>query len=800
MNNLPERRANLSYRVQPVYPTNSGDPNQSNSGGLNVREALDILQRKWWLVILVALMTSTPVVYLVLNEPPTYKATAAIRLVDSRRTITGGLEDATAERAISRNVDAIRSQMQILQSWVVLQEVVDKEGLRLARTNGSWPVTYLTDVSVFPGSRLDTLRLNFMPTHVDVASRQGRLTAPYGSPIETAGIRFVVQPIPTDLEQDDLVVLMPEQATEKLRRHLELQAIDKTDIIRVSYVANDPYLAQRIANRLVLVFQSSSARNAREQSYLRRTFLEDQLAATDSLLAVTRLSIATFRSKEQVYSSRETFAEQQQGHLSIAMRREELNAERQMYRSMLERLETTENSVRADLIRTLVSSPGIASNSVIALLYKQLAEYEHQLDTLTTGPNSSTFYHPTVQRVRQLISSTEYKLLDAIRSHLASLDARAGAIAQLLDASAFELNRLPTTEIEEVKLLHQAEILQNASSRLHEELHRAQMAEVVGTGYVEIVHPASFPLASESSLRRLKIALSVIFGILLGGGLALASATRRNLINRREDLEILIEHPSLAIIPPSAASGRGFLFKRKHRLVPINAVATPPRNSTSDATFEDGNLEAYRILRNSLTLPKDSQWKTLAVTSASAGDGKTTTATNLAISFASQRKRVLLIDCDLRNPNVNLILGVRRGPGIAEIFEGQCTVSDAICSTSVANLMALTAGSPGRGVTGDLITSGVLARLLRDVADEYDTIILDSPPLLQTADASIIATAADGVILIVRAGRTESSAATLAVNQLTGIGAKLLGVVINDPESIAQSQGDTYYYGYGSPS
>jgi capsular exopolysaccharide synthesis family protein len=171
------------------------------------------------------------------------------------------------------------------------------------------------------------------------------------------------------------------------------------------------------------------------------------------------------------------------------------------------------------------------------------------------------------------------------------------------------------------------------------------------------------------------------------------------------------------------------------------------------------------------------------VTSPSGGEGKTTTAANLAVAFAHQGQRVLLVDCDLRHPRLHAMFALPREPGIVDVVEGSAELETCIRETEVDRLSLLSAGRAPLRSAADILTRDVLRALLDRVGVEFDLVIVDSPPVLLTADAPILATQVDGVLLVVRAGQTERDSAQYAVQQLGALGATVVGAVLNDSNS-----------------
>nr|WP_308410513.1 CpsD/CapB family tyrosine-protein kinase [Bacillus sp. Marseille-P3661] len=204
--------------------------------------------------------------------------------------------------------------------------------------------------------------------------------------------------------------------------------------------------------------------------------------------------------------------------------------------------------------------------------------------------------------------------------------------------------------------------------------------------------------------------------------------------------------------------------------------------------------EQYRTIRTNIEFAAvDQNLKTIVITSAGPAEGKSTTVANLAVVFAQQDKKVLLIDADLRKPTVHYTMKVDNTVGLTNVLTGQATLEDAIKSTEVDHLSVLTSG-PIPPNPAEMLGSIAMKKLLQNCAEQFDMILIDSPPVLAVTDAHVLANIADGSILITKSGQTEYEMAIKASDLLRNAKAKLLGAVLNHKE-LKQNQ---YYYYYGN--
>ncbi|MFA8438389.1 CpsD/CapB family tyrosine-protein kinase [Pueribacillus sp. YX66] len=202
--------------------------------------------------------------------------------------------------------------------------------------------------------------------------------------------------------------------------------------------------------------------------------------------------------------------------------------------------------------------------------------------------------------------------------------------------------------------------------------------------------------------------------------------------------------------------------------------------------------ELYRTIRTNIQFSLiDDEMKTLMVTSAGPGEGKSTTISNLAVVMAQQGNHVLLVDADLRKPTVHHTFRQTNTRGLTNVLTRQLSLEEAIKDTEVERLSILPSG-PVPPNPSELLGSKMMEQLIEDLSLQYDIVLFDCPPILAVTDAQVMANYCQGVVLVVKSGTTEIEAALKAQENLEHVNAKLLGVVLNDKPM----NGDTYYYYY----
>lgn len=203
--------------------------------------------------------------------------------------------------------------------------------------------------------------------------------------------------------------------------------------------------------------------------------------------------------------------------------------------------------------------------------------------------------------------------------------------------------------------------------------------------------------------------------------------------------------------------------------------------------------EQYRTIRTNLQFSSvDEELQTMMVTSAGPSEGKSITTANLAVVYAQQGKKVLLIDGDLRKPTIHYTFRLDNLKGLSNILVGETNLTEAISLSDIDNLDLISCG-PIPPNPAELLASKKMQQMLTEASDMYDLILFDTPPILAVTDAQILANICDGSILVTRSKITENEAATKAVEQLQSAQAKILGTVLNDREKKEAN----YYYYYG---
>ncbi len=808
-------------RVPAVHtaPVGQWSPNPSGSemslAPLDLRQILAILRRRIWWVLGAVAIGGSGASYLALTAKPVYQASASIRLTEDRQRLTSGLAGTVDSRPMLSS-DPLLSQVAILTSRGVVGAVVDSMPELRIRTDG-FPQQLVTDFSIAgtPEENASlgvSVALSFGDHSVTATTKGGeRSVAGYGEPIDLAGIHFAIPSNPGDAK-GFLKVLPREDAALSLVRAISAKPRGQTSVIDVSYSSTDPVLAQQIINTLVRTFKQSSIEDAAQEARLRRQFIETQLKENDSLLSGARLAVSSFRSRQKSFSAREKFTVERTDLAGLQQQQSDVDGQRRLYASIAQELKNGDRKGSLQELGALLSAQGANASPVVMDLYQQLQRLQAAHDSLTTGQWARSASNPDVQRIDALIASATERLERTVTMIVGVLDDRRASLAKLQAQNTATLVQIPATDAEEAVLLEREESYRKIADQLRDEYQKARLAEAAEVGQIDIVDLATLPRSPVGSPASRKILFGVLLGTFLGVGIALILEHLNTSIRGRDDVELSLQLPGLAVIPKF---DQRTALKRLKKVAGIsengNGASRMPGRLTPGSqvsgtlvTVNDvhsAGAEAYRTLRTKLLFSRAAgELKTIVVTSPFTQDGKSTTAANLATAFAQHGMRTLLVDCDLRRPTQHEIFRVPREPGLTELLSGDGIVAGTGRRTNIEGLSLITAGALPPDPS-ELVGSSRMRNLLARFAESFDVIVIDSPPVLPVADAAILSTMSDGALLVVRAGATNRKAAQLAVQQLEDVDARVLGVVLNDPKAqvpLYDQYGYASYYSYGS--
>jgi capsular exopolysaccharide synthesis family protein len=336
---------------------------------------------------------------------------------------------------------------------------------------------------------------------------------------------------------------------------------------------------------------------------------------------------------------------------------------------------------------------------------------------------------------------------------------------------------------------------------LLEKLKETGVSTSMKAANIRVIDPAYPPKKPDSPRVPLNLSLAMLLGLSLGIGAAFLQEHLDNSFKTAGEIERFLQLPALASVPAvqAATNGNGHsLYARARHMAGERYPASivPSWNRIEGNGQNTALAEAFHELRTSVLLSTAKHPpKTLLVTSAKGGEGKTTVAANLAVSLAQLGEKVLLIDADLRRPSLHNFFGVPNTSGLVNFLTGNPDWRSLLSHPAPIGLSVLPSG-PIPPNPADLLSSEYMPALIREASKEYKFIVLDSPPLLNLADSRILATVVDGVILVVGGGITPRELVHRAYASAVDAGSHVLGATIN----FADTRSDYYSYGYHADS
>jgi capsular exopolysaccharide synthesis family protein len=378
-----------------------------------------------------------------------------------------------------------------------------------------------------------------------------------------------------------------------------------------------------------------------------------------------------------------------------------------------------------------------------------------------------------IEMTQQKLSAELGKMVTSVQNELKASQALESRLSAALEAQKNEALGLDRKRIQFNALQREVASNQEVFQNL---LQRARETGIAGenkSNNVRIVDAAEVPQSPVAPVPMRNMA----FGIMLGAILAVAFGFFFEYLDDRiktpDDIKNQLRLPVLGLLPLVR-------FRRHGKVRGLLNSGVPP-------VF----AEALRTVRTNVLFAVPEKDRTLVVTSTGPSEGKTSVACNLAVGLAMTGQRVLLLDLDMRRPRVHKIFNISQGPGFSDVMRGRAELADAIHPTTIPALSVLTSGATPPNPT-EILSAPTCREAIGGLAAQFDWVIMDSPPVMAVADASIVAHLASAVVFVVGAEQTSRASAINAVDQLDGANATFVGVVLNRV-NLARN---AFYYGH----
>ena len=797
--NLPERRRpvqqmqffaetepglagpRLTARAQPQPPPDE----------IGLEDIWRLIRRQWWVILASFVLVVVATGIYTSRQTPVWQATALVRVEDQ------GMGAAAAFFPDMMGESDLETEMLVAETRPVLGVVVSNLSLNFQlREPAGVPRHFLfsqirferdAPAAAYEITRLGPDRYRILHPNGTGAATDREFAA--GEAVTLPGGSFTLFSEAEILASgeaqipDHMVVgtLEFDHAVESLQGTLTVNRPDRmASLFRLSYEGTDRWLVRNLVNEVASAFINQ--RQDIQKTEVRSTvaFLGEQAYEIQTQLEAAETALQAFREQRQVVALASEAEEQVRRLAQLQTERTALGAERDALNNLLTDVRTSGEGP-PDYTR-LVAFPTFLQNPTFQNLVGSLTEAERSRTELRAR---WTVNHPGVVALDQEIAQLKARLGDIGTNYLRSLSDQIASLDAVLVRFGRDLEEIPARELQFARLERQTTLLSELYAVLQQRLKEAEVTEAVEDPSVRVVEPAVLPRNPVRPRKAMNMALASVMGMMLGLGLAFLRQALDKTLRADDDVGQMLGLSVLSRVPRLASGPQG--TSRSKGMIAFNQGTSLP-------------AEAYRTLRSSIFFAdlEGNGKRELVVTSPGARDGKSVTSCNLAISFAQQGLKTLLVDADLRRSTLHLTFEIDQSPGLTEYLRGEVPLTGLLLGTKVPNLMVVPSGrTPGN--PSELLSNARMDALLNKAREHFDAIVFDSPPVLAVTDATVLANKLNGVVLVVRSDQTHKQAAEDALEQLRLVRARVLGVVVNDTDGGGRyGYRDSYYYKYYS--
>ncbi len=790
----------------PLAPM-SAPPRQQKEDVLSVDGIWNLARRHKWLVAAATLFVVGMVAALCFIMSPTYESTAAVRILDTKSNLPDLFDRVTNDREVATEVSVLASRRlaEATMDSLGIRAVVKPARVLRSSIFSSFHVDPLADSAVYTLTKQATgggyTVTNGADKTLGVVMPGGRLTVP--------GISAVLRPSVT-VGSVRILLQTREDAYQLFDKHLKVERpVRDADVISVAYRGKDPELTRDVPNVLTSLFILDRQAVQKVQAKSTVKILRQQLDSLSLELDHSEGALQAFREKNDVVSLPNEATTQVQHAAQMQADRADLDVERRSLQALMKQV--TEQAARMkpndpSPYRQLIAFPTLLKNQASTELLHNLSLID---DERTTLLSRRTPKDPEVIALTDHEHQVEDQVRSIAQTYLNGLTEQVASMDSTLGQYSHRMNQIPAKEMEYARLARTPKVLDTIYTQLQTRLKEAEVAQAVNDPSLQLMDPAVLPVDPIRPKPALYIAVSVFIGLFFGLGLALMRDSRDHTIHTRADVLAATGQPVLGLIPRISGdalttrlrfsqelgdpmhSGGGHGRRRisqRQRVAAQDAEYNGNGRGLASAAEPDARsavAEAYSRLQTNLAFVRpagDNVLKTMVITSPLSGDGKTTSAINLAVTLVQRGHRVLLIDADLRRGIINRVFGASRTPGLTNVVAGTTSLEGAVRAVSLGRggeLHYLPTG-PLPTQPAALLDSAAMRELLGLLPGHYDRIVIDSPPINIVTDAALLSAHADGVLVIARSGVTATQALSFAMEQLRHVRAPVLGAVLND--------------------
>ncbi len=727
----------VTFRNLPVAPP-LGSPSWKgpdlesrfgHSENVKVRWLWQIVRKRLWLVIGIAVIATTLITLDQFRNKPLYQATATIEI--GRETGAQVRQnqvfiDEEDQLYVTMNTAEVELKSAPLLEDVVVQLQLDKN----------------------PAFVEINKRKTFSESFSDVVGKVRR------APVTTRPAVFTATPAQSTVSAtrspEEVDRLAPYSGI--IEGSLRIRPIVDTRIMTVAYTHTDPLLAASVANAIAHRYVETTFRKKIEQFTSASEWLDRSTRELKAKVERAEQALADYMQTKNIYGleGKSTLIGEKLAKLHDQATRAE--TDRILKESLHEQvLEGRINQV-----------PEAFADTQTAELQRKLGDLSIKAAELsvTYGPK-----YPQMLEINQQIATIRDQI--AASRTLLEQKLRADYERAVRDESALKAALVSAKD-------EAARENQNAIqySILKQDVDTTKS---LYNDFLHVIAPARVPKGPVDQHRQRTILFALVLSLAGAVGLAWLMDRLDDSLRNIDDVTRFTQLPALAVIPVIGSTGRRKKLAAQTAGSDHKTPGEIPRARLMEFDGRSSAAESYRALRTGLLLSgTGNPPRTILLTSVRSNEGKTTTASNIAISLAQLGGSVLLIDCDLRKPSVHTAFGIPPIPGLSTYLAQNGKIDDLIHRAS-ENLYLIPAG-PTPPNPAELLSSGKMKRLIEIMAERYDHVVIDTPPLGSVTDPVILSTMVDGVVLVVHAGRNKRNAVQRACRELSAVGARIFGV------------------------
>jgi capsular exopolysaccharide synthesis family protein len=715
----------------------------------HVMDYVRVLYKRRWIAIPAFLIVFTIGAVNALRQTPVYQSRAQLQIEKDTPSVTT-LDQMFQSNDGWYNDDFYQTQYRILQSRSLTARAIDSMQLWNAPRlgNGPEPKASISVTALFWTALYKGIDLAKKPFAADAA-----------------------EPAPIKKEPKDA----RESAAQSVRideflSGVSIVPVRNSHIVEVRYSSTDPIFAAAAANALANAYIDQNVEGKSSTSQEAAGWLKEQLDEQKSAVDASERRLQDYREKYgavSVSDSASNIVVAQLTDLNTALTK--AKTDRIAKEAAFNQLKALENTPAVDTL------PAVLSNGYIQKLKSSLADLQRQEATLAErlGPR-----HEQMIKVRSEIQSTEAKLqtevqkvVDSMRNEYETALSEERTLQGALNQQKGQALTLGRTGIEYSVLQREAESNRQIYESLLQRTKEIDISSGRKTTNVRIVDKAEVPRAPISPNVQRDLMFAFGGSLLLACGLGFLFERLDNRIKTPNELKATLSVPFLGMVP----------------VTPVDKKSPDPLVSNDvSANFS----EAFKTIRmNVLFSSAEGGMRSLVVTSAGPGEGKSIVSSNIAIALSQAAQRVLLIDADMRRPRVHDIFKFDQEPGLSNVLTGNAKTSEAIRRSSLPNLWLLSSGHIPPN-PAELLGSHRFADFMGSLEPHFDWVVVDTPPVLVVADGSIVANKVSSVVFVTAADHTSRQAAHAAMEQLDAASAHVIGAVLNRADIVR----NPYYY------